>query len=113
MTVTPIQMFEPTVLGTEAESLYTAENGPSNQLLGAGRVRFTNTSNAQVTVTAYAVPTGGTAGASNTFLPGVAIPALSFMDVDIPVLGIGDSLQAMSNTASVVVASALNGVLFS
>jgi hypothetical protein len=113
MTIQVIQMFAPTELTTSAATLYTNATGPAQQVLARGRIRFANTSGSAVTVTAYAVPSGGTAGVGNDFFPTQTIPANNFVDTDVPVLPIGSFIQALASTASVVTASALDGALFS
>lgn len=112
MTVQVVQMFEPTVLTTSAATLYTVTGAPT-ALLQRGRIRFTNTSGSAVNVTAYNVPSGGTAGSANEFCPVLSVPGNSNLDIDVPVLAIGDFVQALASTGSAVVAHALDGVLFS
>jgi hypothetical protein len=109
MTVQVIQMFPPTVLTATAAPLYT-NNAVS--VLVRGRIRFTNTSALPVQVTAYAVPSGGTAGAANEFCPGLAVPANSNLDIDVPVLNPSDFIAAFAGTASVITALSLDGVSF-
>lgn len=113
MTVQVIQMFAPTELTTSAATLYTNGTGPAQQVLARGRIRFANNSGSPVTTTAYAVPSGGTAGAGNAFFPTQTIPANGFVDTDVPILPLGSFLQALASTASVVTVLALDGVLFS
>lgn len=110
MTVQVIQIFPPTVLTATATTLYT---NIGFGVLARGRIRFTNTSAAPVQITAYAVPSGGTAGAGNVFCPGLVAPATSNLDVDVPVLNPGDFLSIFASTASVITASSLDGVVFS
>ena len=113
MSVQVIQMFPPTVLTTSAVTLYTVATGSGASVLARGRIRFTNTSAVAATVTAYDVPTGGTAGAGNNFCPTLSVPAFSNLDVDVPVLAAGGFIQALASAATSVTAHAMDGVLFS
>ena len=113
MTVQVIQMFTPTVLTTTAATLYTVDTGNVATVLARGRIRFTNTSASAVTVTAYGVPSAGTAGSGNDFCPALTVPPSSNLDIDVPVLSTGGFIQALASTAGVVVAHAMDGVLFS
>lgn len=109
MTVQVVQMFEPTVLTGSAATLYS---NVGFAVLARARIRFTNTSAAAVQVTAYAVPSGGTAGTTNEFCPGLVVSAHGNLDIDAPVLNPGDSISAFASTASVITAFSLDGVLF-
>lgn len=113
MTVQVVQLCAPTELTTSAATLYTVPTLPPQVLLMRGRLRFTNTSGSAVTVTAYGIPSGGTAGVGNNFCPGISIPPNSNLDVDVPVLAAAGFIQALASVGSVVTVSALDGVLFS
>jgi hypothetical protein len=109
MTVQVVQMFPPTVLTATAATLFTNTGFAT---LARGRIRFTNTSASPVQVTAYAVPSGATAGATNEFCPALAVLGNSNLDLDVPVLSPGDFIEAFASTASVITALSLDGVLF-
>jgi hypothetical protein len=114
MAVTPTQMFEPTELSaTPGAKLYTVPQYSLATILMRARIRFTNTSATPVSVTAYNVPSAGTPGTGNTFLPATTIPASGYLDIDIPVMAYGDYIQAFASTAGVVVAHALDAIIFS
>ncbi len=59
MSISYSKFFDPVQLGTSASTLLTIGAQPSQQLLRGGRIRFTNTTATAATVTAYAVPSGG------------------------------------------------------
>lgn len=107
-----IQIFPPTVLTTSAATIFLVSASPNTQVLRNGRVRFTNTTAGPVSVTAYAIQSGGTAGAANAFLNGETIAPNSHLDSDIPMLGAGGFFQALANANTSVTATALDGVIF-
>lgn len=113
MAITYIKLFSPTVLSTTVSTLYTVPSIPASNLLRGGRIRFVNTTSTAATVTAYAVNSGGTASASNAFISGYTVSPNSYVDVDVPQLAIGDSIQALASTATTITCDALNGALFS
>jgi hypothetical protein len=113
MSVQVIQMFTPTVLTTSAATLYTVSTGSAASVLARGRIRFTNTTAVAATVTAYGVPSAGTAGSGNNFCPTLSVPAYSNLDVDVPVIGEGGFIQALASAGTTVTAHAMDGVLFS
>jgi hypothetical protein len=106
-------LFNPTVLTGSAAVIYTVPSTPSTTTLVNGRVRFTNTTTGPIAVTLYAVPSGGTAGAGNCEMNGESLAANAHVDVDVPLMGAGATIQAFAGTASDITMSALAGVLFS
>lgn len=113
MSITYSAFFAPQQLGTSAATLFTAPTSPASTLLRGGRIRFTNTTGAAVTVTAHAIPSGGTASAANMFLSAKSIAANDFLDVDVPILGPGGFVQALAGAATSITAHALSGSYFS
>ena len=111
MSVTPIKMFDPTVLSTSPSTLYTVSGSPTT-LLQRGRIRFTNTTTLSVNVTAYGIPSGGSAVAGTEFLSATAVGGNSNLDVDVPVLTQGGSIEAFASTGTAITANAMDGVLF-
>lgn len=113
MAVQVIRLFAPTVLTTSAATLYTAPAAATspNALVSRIRVRFANTTNAPVTVTAYAIESGGTAAAGNQCVPGVSVAANAVADFDMPELGPAGFIQALASAGTSITASCLNAVL--
>lgn len=111
MTITYSKFFEPTVLGVAVSTLITVA-GPASTLLRGCRVRLTNTTASPVSITMYAVPNAGTPGAGNAFVSGKAIGANDYLDVDVPILKLGDSLQGLAGTAASITAQAISGGYF-
>ena len=64
-------------------------------------------------VTLYAVPSGGTAGDSNTVVKAKTVAANDYLDVDVPVLAAGGFLQALADAATSVTCTWLSGAYFS
>jgi hypothetical protein len=112
MTITYSQLFAPTVLTTSAATLFTAPATLTTTLLRGGRIRFTNTTAGAVTVTAHAIPSGGSAAAGNMFLQAKSIAANDYLDTDVPMLGPGGFVQALASANTSVTASALSGSYF-
>lgn len=113
MAITYAKFFPPTVLTTSAATLYIVPAQPTTNLLRGGRIRLTNTTSGAVSVTAYAVPFGGAAGDGNAFLKGRSIPANDYIDVDLPIMGPGDFVQALAGAATSITAHAIGGGVFS
>lgn len=113
MTITYKKFFAPTVLGIAAATLMTVDAAPASTLLRGARIRLTNTTSVAATATLYAVPLAGTAGVGNAFVSGKTIAANDFLDVDVPIMGAGDFIQALAGTASAITAHMVSGSLFS
>jgi hypothetical protein len=75
-------------------------------------VRFSNTDNADHTVTAYGVPSGATPAVANAFMVTETVVANTHADVDLPALGPNDFLAATSSSAKIILFN-LDGILFS
>jgi|GEM_PF-3397834 len=115
MSITYSKLFQPTQLGTSLATLFTivTTNAPQTLLRG-GRVRLTNTSSVAVSAELDAVPNGGTAGVANQLVPtNYTVPANGWIDVDLPVMGVGDFLQGKAGTANVITVHFMAGGLFS
>ena len=103
------QLFPPTVVGTTETTLYTVPSDPATTIARNIRVRFANPTASAVTITAWAVPASGTAANGNIALPAVSIPAADYLDVQIPVLSAGNTLQAKAGSATAITATCLDG----
>ena len=113
MTIQITALFAPVQLTGTAATIYTVASSPGTLTLARGRVRFTNTDTVARAVTAYAIPSGGTAGASNSFMNATTIPPNDFRDVDVPVLGPGGFIQAFADVTLKVTMFCIDGILFS
>ena len=106
------KLFAPKQVNNVApDTLLTVPTSPSNTLLRNGRIRFVNTTGSFVTIKAWAVPSGGSAADTNVFLPTTSIGVNGYVDVDVPVLGAGDFVQAQAGAAASVTAQFLDGFL--
>lgn len=112
MTIAYSNFFVPTVLTTSAATLYTVPSTTAATLLRGGRMRLTNTTALTATVSLYAVPAAGTAGAGNAFANNKNVPANDFIDVDVPIMPVGAFIQALSGTATAITAHMISGSLF-
>jgi hypothetical protein len=113
MALTFTKLFAPQQLPNATGTIYTCPASPSTTVLKNGRVRLTNTTAGAVTATLYAVPSAGAAADSNAFMKAQSIPANSFVDVDLPTLAAGDTLQGLAGAATSITIHELGGVLYS
>lgn len=113
MALTFIQPFAPAALTNAAATYYTVPASPTSSLLRNGRVRFTNTDSAAHTVTAYAIPSAGSASAANCIANAEAIAPNTHLDLDLPLMKAGDFLQAKADANTSVTIVILDAVLFS
>lgn len=113
MAITIGTLFAPAQLAAAVATIYTVPANPATSVLSRGRVRFTNTDTVARAITAYGVPSAGTAGATNIFMNAESLAANAHVDVDVPILGAGGTIQAFADVANKVTISALDGVLFS
>ena len=112
MTITYDKFFLPTALSTSAATLLTVPATSTTTLLRGARMRFTNTSSAPVTVTAYAVPPASSAASSNAFVYVKNVPVNDYFDVDVPIMSAGALLQALCSVSSGVTAHMISGSYF-
>ena len=113
MTISYSKFFDPVVLGAAASTLYTVPATPATNLLRGGRVRLVNTTAGSVTVTLYAVPAAGAVGVGNAFVSGKSIGGNDYLDVDVPILPAGATLQGLAGAAASITAHMISGSLFS
>jgi hypothetical protein len=89
-------------LTTAAAVYYTAPSGTTSTI---NNLSLNNTSSSPVTVTLYRVPSGGTAGDSNTIMPSFSLSAKQSY-VPPQAIGLhlsqGMTLQAVASTGSAV-----------
>lgn len=91
----------------------TVPSSPLTTLLRGGRIRLVNTTGAAVTATLYAVPSAGTAAAGNAFISAKSIAANDYLDVDVPIMPAGATLQALASAATSITAHMVGGGLYS
>ena len=91
----------------------TVPSSPLTTLLRGGRIRLVNTTGAAVTATLYAVPSAGTAAAGNAFVSAKSIAANDYLDVDVPIMPAGATLQALASSATSITAHMVGGGLYS
>ena len=111
MTITYQKLFEPLALTGAPVTIFTVI-GPSTTLLRGGRVRVVNTTGTPATVTIYAVPLAGSGGTTNVAASAKVVGANDFMDIDLPIMKLGDFLQAFSGTASALTLQPMAGAFF-
>lgn len=110
MVISYPKLFEPAQLGTSAAVYYTV---PASSVLRAGRIRITNTTGTAATVSINCIPASGVNGDSNSIVKAQSIAANDSKDFDLPIMKAGDTLEALSGTATALTIHALDGVLFS
>ena len=112
MTIAYSNFFAPTVLTLTAATLFTVPATPTTTLMRGGRMRLTNTTGTATAVTAYAVPSAGTAGAANAFVSAKVVASNDYLDIDVPILPAGATLQALAGTAASITAHMISGSYF-
>lgn len=113
MAITYSKFFEPTVLTTSAATFFTVPATPASNLLRGGRVRLTNTTTSAKTVRLHAVPSAGSVADANAFFFDQTVPANGYVDVDVPIMKAGDTLQGLASATPGVQIAAIAGGLFS
>lgn len=113
MAIAYVKLFQPTLLTTSDATIYTVPSIPATTLLRNARVRLTNFTTSATTGRVHAVPSAGAVSTTNAFFYEVTIPANDYVDVDVPILASGDTIQARAGTASAVNIQAIAGGLFS
>lgn len=107
------KFFAPTVLTTSAVILYTVPATPITNLFRGGRVRLTNTTSAPKTARLYAVPASGAVADANAFFFDQTVPAFGYLDIDVPIMAAGDTLQGLASATPGVGIQAMTGGVFS
>lgn len=112
-TITREQLFSPKELDNVApDTLFTVPSLPTSQLLINGRVRFSNTTAGVVTVTAWAIPNGGTADSTTVALPTTSVAANSYLDLDVPQISASGTFAAQASAANAITAQPLDGAYY-
>lgn len=104
MTVTIAQLCPPTQLVSGVSVLYTCPTATTARI---DQFTLANHSVGAVKATVYVVPSGGTAGVTNTVIPQFTINAgveTSVTDMKNHVLKAGDKLQVQLDTGAAIVA---------
>ncbi len=106
-------LFSPTMLTTGTTTLYTVPSTATTTVLVNAAAHLTNTATSAVSVTMYAVPSGGSPTVTNMCLPSQTMGANSFFDFNVPVIGAGGTLRAVCSANTSVNVQELSGVLYS
>jgi hypothetical protein len=109
----PTPLFPPTTLGTSNVTLYTLATTPSTLVLRNVRMRFANITAFTHSVTAYAVPAGGSPSSANECVSTEGVAGNSHLDVDMPALGPGGFYAASADVGGAIVAFDIGAILFS
>lgn len=104
------KLFEPAALGTSIATYYTVL---APNTLRNSSVRLTNVTAGSVTATVHAVPLSASATAANALIYAYSVPANSYIDVTIPTLKAGDTIQALAGAVTSITIHCLDGVLYS
>ena len=113
MALTFTKLFQPSQLPATVTTIFTMPLLPITTALKNGRVRLTNTTAGAVSATLYAVPSGGAAGVGNMFLSGTSVSPNGYLDIDIPDMAYGDTLQGFASAGASLTIHELGGVLYS
>ncbi len=113
MAISYQKLFPPTLLTTSDATIYTVPSVPASTLLRNARVRLTNFTTVATTGRVHAVPSAGSISTTNAFFYEITVPANDYVDVDVPIMAAGDTIQARAGTTSAVNIQAISGGLFS
>ena len=113
MSINYQKFFQPITLTTSAVVIYTVPATPLSNLFRGGRVRLTNSTSAPKTARLHAVPAAGAVADTNSFFFDQTIPAFGYVDVDVPILAAGDTIQALASATPGVGIQAMTGGVFS
>lgn len=103
-----VKLFSPAQLGTSANTYYTV---PAGKQLRNAVIQFANTTAGAVTVTAYAIDSGGSASDANAIVKGKSIAATETLTVSVPVMDAGSVLQALASAATSITIVSIDGLL--
>lgn len=107
------KFFEPRTLILTAAVVYTVPLTPVSNLFRGGRVRLTNSTNAPKTARLHAVPASGAVADVNAFFFDQTVPAFGYVDVDVPIMAAGDTLQGLASVTPGISIQAMTGGVFS
>lgn len=113
MAISYQKFFQPQTLTTSAVVVYTVPTTPVSNLFRGGRVRLTNSTSTPKTARLHAVPASGALADVNAFFFDQTIPAFGYIDVDVPVIAAGDTIQALASATPGVGIQAMTGGVFS
>lgn len=113
MAFTFVPLFSPQQLGTGAATITTVPSSPSTTFLTGGVVKLANTTAGAVTATLYAVPNAGSPTDTNTFFPTTSIPANTSLDVTVPQIGAGGTIQGKAGAATSISITPVSGAYYS
>lgn len=112
LTIDATPLFGPTPLSTTVAILGTIPStGANTTVLTNGQMRFTNITSGSITITAYAVPQGVAPSSVNAFADAEPVAANSHIDMAIPLIQAGGTLQAMASANTSINAFQLSGVI--
>lgn len=107
------KFFPPTTLTLSAAVIYTVPATPVSNLFRGGRVRLTNSTSTPKTARLHAVPAAGALSDANAFFFDQTVPAFGYVDVDVPIMAAGDTIQALASATPGVNIQVMTGGVFS
>lgn len=107
------KFFAPQTLILTATVIYTVPVTPISNLFRGGRVRLTNSTSSPKTARLHAVPAAGALADVNAFFFDQTIPAFGYVDIDVPIMGAGDTLQGLASATPGVGIQVMTGGVFS
>lgn len=105
MAVTYKKLFEPTILTTSAATVFTlnaAAGATTSTILENLVIRCVNYTGSPVTVSGYAIASGGSASDDEYFAAGVTVPANDYILLTVPVMAFGGFIQMLCSAATSV-----------
>ena len=107
MALTYGKQFASQELSDSASALFTLDSGNIRNMT----ILLVNDTGSAVTVTGHVVPSGGSVANSNIFMDATSLAASERLEVNIPQISSGDSLQMFASAASSITAHDLDSLV--
>lgn len=105
-------LFNSQMLGATAATIYTVPGSPSGITLQNLQLKFTNVTAATRTITAYAVPSGGSESPTNAIVLDMSVPPNDYVVIPVERLGASGQIIAFCDAASSVTIQPIGGKLY-
>jgi hypothetical protein len=103
------KLFSPIEISNTTETTLFVLDVSFLGVLRSGRVRLVNTTATATTVSMWAIDSGDSPVDENKILSDFVVRGDNFIDVDLPIMQIGDTLKAKAGAANSITVSFING----
>ncbi len=104
------KQFSAQYVSNSVTTIFTLTSSMTTATIRNMRIRLINSSVGAVSVSAYIVPNGGSSGNDNIFYT-ASLAAGAMIELDVPQMAKGDSLQASAATATSVTIHDVDSVI--